>query len=122
VLNEKISVFVKISCYWSKKCFKHKGMKNKKHPTISEKHKICTAASKGNSISELGSIFDYHKNLISRWIKEWEAGKDFERKRVPGSGSYTNSEGNCTYIINRINTQGKHLNTVSFGVGIAELV
>jgi len=56
------------------------------HPTATEKRKICAAARNGQSIKTLAEIFGHHRNSISRWIKEANAGRSFERKRKPGSG------------------------------------
>ncbi len=56
------------------------------HPTAAEKRKICAAARAGQSIKTLTEIFGYHRNSISRWIREEKAGQSFERKRKPGSG------------------------------------
>src|SRR5207302_10650902 len=48
--------------------------------------KICAAARTGQSITSLSTIFGYHRNSISRWIKERRSGGSFQRKKEPGSG------------------------------------
>ena len=61
-------------------------METRKHPEAKEKQKICEAAKNGYTISHLVKIFGYHRNSISKWLKEEKKGSDFSRKKYPGSG------------------------------------
>lgn len=58
----------------------------KPHPTPAEKKKICAAVRNGQSIAHLSKIFQYHRNSISKWVKENRQGKSLARKQKPGSG------------------------------------
>jgi transposase len=56
------------------------------HPNSEIKQKIVAAHNSGASIAQLSSLFGYHRNSISSWIKISKASKSFERAKKPGSG------------------------------------
>lgn len=59
------------------------------HPTSETKYKIVKAYLDGNSAQHLSDIFGYDKSAIHRWVREYRKGKQFKRKKNPGSGRKT---------------------------------
>ena len=73
-----------------------------KHPTSVTKLQISTAFNSGTSITQLVNIFGYHRNSISKWIKDSELDPSFEKGRKIGSGRPSNFSGKTGKSLLRI--------------------
>lgn len=57
-----------------------------KHATSIVKVKIKMSYDAGMSIAEISNVFGYHRNTISRWLKQAESDPEFQTPRKSGTG------------------------------------
>lgn len=72
------------------------------HPDAQTKQKISKAYHAGTSITQLVSIFGYHRNSIRRWIKNSKKDPEFKKPRKSGSGRHSNFSGSSGKKLLRI--------------------